>query len=459
MKKPDETKTTKTDNPKTGVAAQADKPDASAAPEFSKPEGVARKQAAKPGTVKARETGKGEGTSAVASGAEVQPAPSSLVGDGSSDIAGATPKADTPSSAKAGPQPKGPLQDVPPEAILRETPAATPTPTQNVTVQRTGLWQLLLGGAGAAAIGAAAALWLWPQPQPTGQVVDADAIRADAVAAAQQAGRETASEAGQQAAAAEIAKFRDELASAAPAQDDSAGEAIAALKLQLDDQAKRIDQLAERPALDPDMAKRVQDLAAQAETLEGQIRAAAEQAQSQITAAQSEAEKMQAAAEETTKRAEAVAAIGSLQAALDRGVAPGEASQTLEGVGLEAPEPLTREVPSLVSLQADFPAASRAALRATLRDESNGGGNVLSNFLRAQTGARSVQPREGDDADAILSRANAEVEKGRIDAALTEMEPLSNAAKIAPVMADWLTRAQTYADAKAALNDLAATSN
>ena len=48
---------------------------------------------------------------------------------------------------------------------------------------------------------------------------------------------------------------------------------------------------------------------------------------------------------------------------------------------------------------------------------------------------------------------------GRIDAALTEMAALPESAKSAPAMAGWLTRAQTYADAKAALNALSAPSN
>ena len=175
---------------------------------------------------------------------------------------------------------------------------------------------------------------------------------------------------------------------------------------------------------------------------------------------------MQEAAAESTRRAEAVAAVAALQSALDRGVTPEEARQTLEGAGLEAPEALTRDVPSLDSLQASFPEAARAALRASLRgdsaagqDSASGDGNLLTNFLRAQTGARSVEAREGSDPDAILSRADEAVQAGRIADAVTEIEALSDNARAAPAMAEWLAGAVSYRDAQAALSDLSVPSN
>lgn len=84
---------------------------------------------------------------------------------------------------------------------------------------------------------------------------------------------------------------------------------------------------------------------------------------------------------------------------------------------------------------------------------------MLTNFLRAQTGIRSVAPREGDDPDAVLSRANAEVEAGQIGAALDEIQALPDAAKSAPSMADWIAGATAYRDAQSALSDLSANSN
>ena len=139
---------------------------------------------------------------------------------------------------------------------------------------------------------------------------------------------------------------------------------------------------------------------------------------------------------------------------------PDEARETLEGAGLETPEALSREVPSLDSLQAGFPEAARAALRAALRrDSAAGNGNLLTNFLRAQTGARSVAPREGSDPDAILSRAGVAVEAGRIAEAVVEIESLPEPARAAAPMADWLAGALAYRDAQAALSDLSVPSN
>ncbi|RNF35126.1 hypothetical protein [Paracoccus methylarcula] len=168
---------------------------------------------------------------------------------------------------------------------------------------------------------------------------------------------------------------------------------------------------------------------------------------------------MQEAAADSTKRAQAVAAVAALQAALDKGVTAQDAQQALADAGMDAPEALQQDIPSIETLQDSFGDASRAALRASLSGEGGQGGNMLTNFLKAQTGARSVAPREGDDPDAVLSRANAKVEAGDIAAALEEMAALPDAAREAPAMAEWLAGASAFSDAQAALSDLSATTN
>lgn len=461
MKKPEETKTS---SEKT--ATQSAKPD--------NPAESVKKPAAKPGTLKSTETGAGDGSGARAGGGSVRPAESTLVGDGTKGRPAAAAKTSdaTSSGISDGQAAAGAAPDKTDSRPLPE--AQAPVPVQNVTVKKTGFWPVVLGGAVAAGLGAGAAMWALPHlpagwlpappppeiAQPAAPSVDAEAIRAEAVGAAEAA------------AAAQIEALRAELAAAAPVAaapangEGTSGAQAAALQAMIDEQAARleeqaarIEELAARPVLDPEAAQRVQALADQAGALEQQISAAAEEAQSRIAAAQAEAQKLQEAAADSTRRAEAVAAVTALQAALDRGVTPDEARATLEGAGLEAPEALTREVPSLESLQAGFPEAARAALRVALREDSSGGGNALTNFLRAQTGARSVAPREGSDADAILSRADAAVGMGRIGAALDEVAALSEAARAAPAMADWLAGATAYRDAQAALSDLSANSN
>lgn len=229
-------------------------------------------------------------------------------------------------------------------------------------------------------------------------------------------------------------------------------EVIAALQAGLAEQQELIE--AQRAEID-DLAARPSFDAQTVEAVQSRIDTAAAEVEARLAQTLGEAESLQAAAAESTRRAEAVAAIASLQSALDRGVTPEEARSALTEAGITPPEALARPVPSLASLQADFPEAARAALRADLSsDSASGQGNLIGNFLRAQTGARSVAPREGADADAILSRANARVEAGEIGAALTELGALSAPARAAPAMEGWLASAQAYANARAALSDL-----
>jgi len=63
-----------------------------------------------------------------------------------------------------------------------------------------------------------------------------------------------------------------------------------------------------------------------------------------------------------------------------------------------------------------------------------------------------VAPREGDDADAILSRAEAAVRSGDLDAALSELSGLPDVAKSA--LSEWQSRAQTRLEAKTAADGL-----
>lgn len=504
MRQPEDSKGDAPSKIEAAAPAEAAAPTPETAAAKPKP---AKKPAAKPGTLKTRETGEGDGAAAAPGGGKVEPADSTLLGQSADGRPAAAPRpedqrpvdpaeiqriADSEAAkavegkpVTAKPAGAKPAEAAPKEQagdgsakVAAQEPAkdgaakgATSAPSPKPAVQKTGFWPVVLGGVVAAGVGSAATIWALPH-LPAGWLpdrgetvvatpqVDVDAIRADAVSAA---------ESGVAAQIeARVAALREELAAQAPAAPGEAPafdataleQQIAALRGQLEQQARQIGELAARPSADPAAAGRMQELAAQAEALEPQIQTAAEQAQSRITEAQAEAEKLQAAAADSTRRAEAVAAIASLQAALDRGVTPDEARATLEGAGMDAPEALTREVPSLTGLQEGFGPAARAALRATLREESaSGEGNLLTNFLRAQTGARSVAPREGGDPDAILSRAGAAVDAGRIAAALDEMQALPDTAKTAPEMAAWLAGAEAYRAAQAALDDLSANSN
>ena len=229
---------------------------------------------------------------------------------------------------------------------------------------------------------------------------------------------------------------------------------IAALQAQLETQGRQIADLNARPQLDPAAMQQVQALAQGAGQIRADIDAAAAQARDSLAAVQAEAAA-------TAQRAQAVASVAVLGAALEGGSAtPSEAVQQLEQAGVAVPEPLAQEdLPTLDQLQMSFDAPARAALTASLKAESKTEGplGAVSNFLRVQTGARSVEPREGADPDAVLSRASALVAQGDLPTALTELQGLPEAGQAA--MAGWVAQANAYLAAETALKDVAKSLN
>ncbi len=106
-------------------------------------------------------------------------------------------------------------------------------------------------------------------------------------------------------------------------------------------------------------------------------------------------------------------------------------------------------VPTLSSLQSEFPEFARKALAAARTESTEGG---LGAFLERQLGARSITPQEGDGADAILSRAEFAVKAGQLGDALTELGALPDAA-LAEITG-WTGNAETRVAAKQAAQDL-----
>lgn len=167
------------------------------------------------------------------------------------------------------------------------------------------------------------------------------------------------------------------------------------------------------------------------------------------------------AAEASAQTAAKQAALSHIRAAFDSGAPLGPAIQGLQALGAEIPAALANSVdglPSIASLQDGFAEAARAALDASIRaDMGEGWSSRLSSFLRSQTGARSLTPREGTDPDAVLSRAEAALRGGQIKAALTELAGLPPAG--AELMAPWIADATRRLDAEQAITDLSATLN
>ena len=158
----------------------------------------------------------------------------------------------------------------------------------------------------------------------------------------------------------------------------------------------------------------------------------------------SEAAEQEESARQSARAALRRAALTRVQTALESGAPFASALKDLEDTGVDIPEALSRAaqegvVPQNV-LQERFPSVAREALSASRRAMAEAGetGGLIG-LLRAQLGMRSLEPREGDDPDAILSRAEAAVRDGRLNDALAEIEALPEPGRAA--LSEWAGQA------------------
>ena len=185
------------------------------------------------------------------------------------------------------------------------------------------------------------------------------------------------------------------------------------------------------------------------------VQAITAKAEEQLQAAEASAAQIKADAEALAKAAEARAALGRLQAALDSGAPYAAVLPALPDLPAVLSDAAETGLPSLTELQDSFAPAARAALEAALRaNMGESWSERVTSFLRTQTGARSLEPREGSDPDAILSRAQAALAAGNLPTALTEIAALPPAAQ--PALADWRAAAEQRLAAAQAVADLAA---
>ena len=166
----------------------------------------------------------------------------------------------------------------------------------------------------------------------------------------------------------------------------------------------------------------------------------------------------QAAATRSAGNAALLSALAQIAAAIDSGSEFTEALAVVrETSGTEIPQELTdmaeTGAPTLAQLQQEFPNAARAALAQATRDAAADGSiSPLAAFFRTQLGARSLEPREGNDPDAVLSRAEAALGANDLDTALAEIERLPQAGR--NEMAEWVAKAESRRGALAALATL-----
>lgn len=331
-------------------------------------------------------------------------------------------------------------------------PASAPIP--RVTVQKVGLAPLVLGGTIAAVLGFAAA-YLGQQGKTT-EFAATLAAQADQIATLE----------------AEIADL--------PTPPDPAPLTSALTQAQTDiaaiqsDLAAGMRELADRlAALEraPNADGTLSDTALAAweremETLRADVTAQQDRIQQIVDAAtlQIDESRMEAAtieqnATEAAAAATARAALSRVQAALESGV-PYDAALGDLGSAVAVPDALAAlaatGVPTITTLQADFPDAARAAL-AVARSEGLAGeeGGGLAGFLRNQFDVRSVTPQEGTTADAILSRAEDALSQNHLSDTLAEIATLPEVVRAE--MATWTSAAETRAAALAAVEGLSET--
>jgi len=373
-------------------------------------------------------------------------------------------------------EPEGGADPRPDTTSDEPAPRPGPAPVQRDAPARSGFVPALLGGAIAAALGFGLShfdvLNLPPdadtlalEAQITAQATETSALRD--TFAAQPAPDPTLSD---RVAALEAAPAPEP----APAVDLAPlEEAFAASEKAIAAMESRISTLEQMPvggdgvspaALAAQTAA-LNALRADVEALKGsgtgiaaEIEAMAAEAQARVAEAEASAETLRAEAEALASAASARAALGRVQAALDTGMPFGAALTDLSGVEIPAVliEAAEGGLPTLTMLRDTFPGAARAALEVSLQaDMGDGWADRIGSFLRTTTGARSLTPREGDDPDAVLSRAEAALALGDIAGAVTELAVLPPEGQAA--MAAWVGQANRRLTAAEAVVALAAT--
>ena len=219
-------------------------------------------------------------------------------------------------------------------------------------------------------------------------------------------------------------------------------ETLNALNASVEDLVARIDGLEQRPQASSDASSDA-DVAALTQQMEAQ--------QEQIDKLLEDAQLMQETAN-TLARAAATRVLSAIDSGAPFATALADVDANSD---IEIPAELQRVaddgVTPLSELQQTLPDAARAALAAARTNATDADGG-FGGFLKRQLGARSVQPREGTDPDAILSRVENATRQGRLADALAEADALPEPAKAE--LQSWMDAAQARLEAMNAAETL-----
>ena len=225
---------------------------------------------------------------------------------------------------------------------------------------------------------------------------------------------------------------------------------IAPIAERLDALTEQVDAIAARPQVDVSVPEEALNAAL------AELRDTSSKQQAEIDTLLDDARAIRVETEAAANAALQRAALAKVMSAVDTGSPFATALGDLEQAGAtDVPDALKSAadagVAPLAVLQESFPDAARTALAAARNDSKDSSG--LGGFLQRQLGTRSVSPREGSDADAVLSRMDAAMRAGDLENTLVEVDQLPEPAREA--MAAWLEQAQMRSDAVSAANTLA----
>lgn len=191
-------------------------------------------------------------------------------------------------------------------------------------------------------------------------------------------------------------------------------------------------------------------------TVPADVTAAAEAAEARLKEAEARATALAEEAEAAAAASRRAAALDRIAAALDSGAPYAAALRDLGGdLPLALADHAQTGLPTLADLHEAFAPAARESLEAALRaNMGESWTDRVSSFLRSQTGLRSLTPREGDDPDAVLSRAEAALAAGDVAVAIAELEAMPDAGRAA--LEEWLVAARQRVEAQSAFAALAA---
>ncbi len=357
----------------------------------------------------------------------------------------------------------------PKEAKVEDKPAgANDTPkdeTPKSDKPKSVFMPMLLGGVLSGAIGfGAASYYFMNRPSE----VEQNLAKVQATQENQQAALKdvTAQVSGLPEAVAKAQTALADLSKVSNSKDESLSAGLSDLAAKLQDIDARLTTLEKRPVAEGGMTseaaaayeRELQTMRDLLATQRADIEKLAAEATARIEGVAQQAAEAEKSAEQTAKATAVKVAVAQLQSALDNGGAFEATVANLAEAGVDVPLVLKDAakggVPTLLDLQETYPQAARAGLAASVKATTGDGvGDKIGAFFRSQVGARSLAPREGDDPDAVLSRAEAALGKGDIAGVIALVGALPEEGQAA--MAGWVKQAETRLQAVEAVRALA----